>query len=259
MSGCGHDLSAIHALVDGELDAVHAAEVEACIAACPECAAEHARLIALRDALRSPGLRATASKALHARLAGFAEPEPEPEPAPTPLRPHRARPPLGWLGGGVGIALAACLALFAVGDRMGQDRALTDELVAAHVRSLQLNHLIDVATSDQHVVKPWFDGKLDFAPPVIDLAAQGFPLVGGRLDYVDRRAVAAIVYRRGRHTINLFVWPAIQGDPTAEDRKVQGYGLRHWRSAGMSFWAVSDVNPGDLAAFETDLKAQIGG
>jgi anti-sigma factor RsiW len=123
---------------------------------------------------------------------------------------------------------------------------------------LQAAHLTDVQTSDQHVVKPWFNGKLDFAPPVIELKDQGFPLAGGRLDYIGGRAVAAVVYRRGRHVINLFVWPDERGGP-GNGRSRDGYGLRHWRAGGLTFWAVSDVNPADLSLFEADLKARVSG
>ncbi len=140
------------------------------------------------------------------------------------------------------------LAIF-VGPALRGD-GLEEELVAGHVRSLQASHLIDVATSDQHVVKPWFDGKLDFAPPVIDLAQQGFPIVGGRLDYIDHRAVAAVVYRRGRHLINLFIWPSDR-PPPAGRHTLDGYTLLDWNKGGMSYWAVSDVNPNDLLLFET--------
>ena len=112
-------------------------------------------------------------------------------------------------------------------------------------------------TSDHHVVKPWFNGKLDFSPPVIELKDRGFPLMGGRLDYLDRRAVAAVVYARGRHAINLFIWP---DDTDGDDKAVRtkdGYNLRHWQGAGMNFWAVSDVAPVDLETFETEYKARL--
>jgi anti-sigma factor RsiW len=163
------------------------------------------------------------------------------------------------MGGGAGLAAAACAALFMINGVVGQDQTLTSELVASHVRSLQLNHLIDVETSDQHVVKPWFNGKLDFSPPVVDLKDRGFPLVGGRLDYLDDRTVAAIVYRRGRHTINLFVWPGGRAAWREHIHVRDGYDLRHWRQAGMTYWAVSDVNPADLALFETELRARTPG
>jgi anti-sigma factor RsiW len=134
---------------------------------------------------------------------------------------------------------------------------LADQLVASHVRSLQAGHLIDVATSDRHVVKPWFNGRIDYAPPVPDLAAQGFPLAGGRLDYADGRTVAAVVYRRRAHVINLFVLPA---RPQAwslphATRPPPGYAVLHWRDGGLDFWAVSDVAPEDLALFRKAFEA----
>lgn len=136
-----------------------------------------------------------------------------------------------------------------------QQDQLADEIVASHVRSLQAGHLTDVPSSDQHTVKPWFGGKLDLSPPVVDLAAQGFPLVGGRLDYIDHRPIAALVYRHKQHVINLFVWTqgasAVAPKPPAE---LQGYNLRRWQEGDMTFWAVSDVNGADLDMFVSEIK-----
>ena len=256
MTSCDHDPSAVAALIDGELDAVHAAEVEARIAACPACAEEYRGLRQLRAALRADGVRVAAPERLHRRLARSLAAAAAPSgPTVVPLTPRRARP-LAWMGGGAGFAVAAGAAMLAVVMLGRQDEALTGELVADHVRSLQVAHLVDVQTSDQHVVKPWFNGKLDFAPPVVELKDQGFPLVGGRLDVADHRTVAAIVYRRGRHLINLFVWPDRAAGGPGEVRTGEGYTLRHWRSGGLTFWAVSDVNPNDLALFEQQLKAR---
>jgi anti-sigma factor RsiW len=118
------------------------------------------------------------------------------------------------------------------------------------VRSTLAQHLVDVETSDRHTVKPWFNGKVDFAPPVFDLADAGFPLVGGRLDYLDDRVVAALVYRRNKHVVNLFVWPAKPDVlPARNVAPPAGYSIVHWAAGGLQFWAVSDVEPRDLEAF----------
>ncbi|QUD87068.1 anti-sigma factor family protein [Phenylobacterium montanum] len=255
MSDCGHDPLMIQALADGELDAVHAAEIERRIGACPDCAALHAEILALRDALATDGMRVAAPDRLKRRIA-----ESLAAAAPAEAMPRMTRRPRhwAWLGAGAGVAAAASIGLFAVVGAFQEDVALTADLVGGHVRSLQASHLVDVETSDHHVVKPWFDGRLTFSPPVIDLKDQGFPLVGGRLDYVAGRPAAAVVYRRGRHLINLFVWPDASAGGLERSTEADGYAVRRWRAHGMAFAAVSDVNPADLALFETDLKASGG-
>jgi len=254
MSGCPDWQDRLQALIDGELDAAHAAEVEAHLAGCAACAEAYARAIALRAALRGPGVRARAPDRLHVRLdAAVAATT---APAAAPHRAARRGDRVLWGFGGGGLALAACTVLALAVMPMMQTAELEQELVAGHVRSQLAGHLIDVVTSDQHVVKPWFGGKLDFSPPVIDLADQGFPIAGGRLDYIGRRTVAAIVYRRGRHVINLFVWPQGRGGGPAEARPGDGYTLLHWTRGGMTFWAVSDVNDQDLHAFQRLLEAR---
>ncbi|RFU49464.1 anti-sigma factor [Paraburkholderia sp. DHOC27] len=135
------------------------------------------------------------------------------------------------------------------------DTHLTEEIVDSHVRSLQFNHLYDVISTDRHTVKPWFDGKIDFAPPVIDLAPEGYPLVGGRLDYLNGRAVAVMIYRYKLHPINLYVWPGNDSGATPKLEVRNGYHLAHWSAAGMNYWAITDAGEGELDGFINGLRA----
>ncbi|MES2187771.1 MAG: anti-sigma factor [Pseudomonadota bacterium] len=184
-------------------------------------------------------------------------------PAAPPAARPRSRPwrGWGWLNWGPLGASFACGALVAVSvmglrDGVRVDGDLEQQVVAGHVRSLLVSHLTDVASTDQHTVKPWFAGKLDYAPPVIDLAEDGFPLVGGRLDYLQGRPVAALVYRRRGHAINVYVLPA-RSDTASPVRITvhQGWHLEQWSRQGMQFWAISDVGPEDLAKFVAALQA----
>src|SRR5207253_10074031 len=168
--------------------------------------------------------------------------------------------PWNWLGLAAAIVFAAILVFNVVPrlQRPGADQFLARQLIASHVRSLIANHLTDVASSDQHTVKPWLDAKLDFAPAVVDLSEKGFPLVGGRLDYLDNRPVAALIYQRRKHFINLFVWPAEAGAAgTIKAMSRQGYQLLHWADSGFNYWAVSDVNAIDLQTFKLQFDGQM--
>jgi len=138
------------------------------------------------------------------------------------------------------------------------DQFLATQLIASHVRSLMADHLTDVASSDQHTVKPWLDAKLDFAAPVVDLSGEGFPLIGGRLDYLDNHPVAALIYQRRKHFINLFAWPASPGASKAQKTMSrQGYHLLHWVDSDFNYWAVSDVSDGELQTFKRSFQQQI--
>src|ERR1700682_978271 len=165
-----------------------------------------------------------------------------------------------WLALAAAIIFAAIIGwnLLPRLQRPEADQFLATQLIASHVRSLMANHLTDVASSDQHTVKPWLDAKLDFAPAVVDLSSEGFPLVGGRLDYLDKRPVAALVYQRRKHFINLFVWPAGAGaDRTMKEISHQGYQLLHWLDSEFSYWAVSDISAKELQEFEQLFEKQI--
>ncbi|GJD52788.1 hypothetical protein OPKNFCMD_5555 [Methylobacterium crusticola] len=274
---CPDQALLLHGLLDGELDASNALRVEAHLEGCCACAEAYARLRAERQQRRQPGLRHRAPDALRERLAAAIAAEAAGAPAaPAPLAARTAppgRPPreggsvrsgvlrrIGGARGGLALALAACLAVFAVLPRGLEpgEPPLPDELVSGHVRSLLAAHLTDVTNSDQHGVKPWFAGRLDFAPPVVDLADRGFSLVGGRLDYINGRVVAALVYRRRDHVINLFIWPgtAAPGGLRRDRTSREGYSLLRWVQAGLTFWAVSDLNPTELSEFEQDFAAR---
>lgn len=239
MSACPDKEMLLHGLLDGELDAANAQAAEAHLKSCPGCTEAYRDLQALRERIAAPGIAYQAPEALRARLEALAAPE--------PIRPRRLRAAAPWAVSGAFAALAASLAVMVV---QPTTVALEDQLVASHVRSTLALHLVDVETSDRHTVKPWFNGKIDFAPPVADLAPEGFPLIGGRLDYVENRVVAALVYRRNKHVVNLFVWPEKAGlGLPARSGPHEGYAVVHWTDRGLQFWAVSDVDPRDLAAF----------
>jgi len=165
---------------------------------------------------------------------------------------------LAWAGGGIA-GIAASALMFGMAGLTPPPRAdaLGQEVISSHVRSLLSQHAIDVASTDQHTVKPWFNGRLDFAPPVIDLAAQGFPLAGGRVDYVGHRTVAVLIYRYGQHPIDLYVFPTTTGTKTAASTySADGYSIARWQQHGMSYWAITDAERDHLDSFVQALKMQ---
>jgi anti-sigma factor (TIGR02949 family) len=231
--------------VDRELSPELAAAIRDHLDTCAACRQRVGGREALGRAVRSVPYR-TAPDRLRARVAGQAK------------RTSSTRALLAWAAA---VILAVAIggsgwALIRSAARAGASGAdvVVAEVVSAHVRSLQAEHLFDVQSSDQHTVKPWFLGKLDFAPPVADLAAMGFPLVGGRLDYVSGRPVAALVYRRQQHSINVFVWPTSETSGTDTARSVRGFHVHHWIRDGMSFWVVSDLNDAELSEFAGALQ-----
>lgn len=251
-AACADRLPLLHGLADGELDAVHAAETEAHVRDCPACAAALSDIRVVSQLLRSEPVGWEAPDRLRrAVMADLAEPPDSPlQRLAEWLRRTFGRPAL-WVAAPSLVALG--LALLLVLPPSASRPSLDDELVASHVRSLLADHLTDVVSSDQHTVKPWFGGKLDFSLPVVDLAGSGFPLIGGRLDYLDGRVVAALVFKRNGHVINLFAWP---GSSTGAGKvAIKGFTILGWNAAGIEFRAVSDVNPADLVRFRQEFQA----
>jgi anti-sigma factor RsiW len=240
----------MHALIDGELDAGHARELEIHIATCAGCAARLREFHELRKMMTPAGLHLSAPTSLRASIEGKL-------PKSVAAVSSRRTVIKGFAVGATASALAASGLLVMV-IRTDDQKRILGEVVSAHLRSLQAQHLIDVQSTDQHTVKPWFNGRLDVAPPVADLTAQGFTLLGGRLDYVDAKPVAAIVYRRRVHIINLFCAPAPgSGDRAATMESLQGFNVRRWRENGINLWAVSDINADELAQFGENFEAAL--
>jgi anti-sigma factor (TIGR02949 family) len=238
----------LHAYLDGELPDAAAREVAAHVASCPRCGPWYEEQRTLRAALRErlptfrapDTLRAGIRRGLRATRG-------------TGGRPGVA-PPWRWVGAAAVLMLAVA-STWSLARRGAAGDAIAAEVLASHVRALMPGHLTDVLSSDQHTVKPWFNGRLDFSPPVPDFAASGFPLIGGRLDYVAGRPVAALVYGRRRHVIDVMLWPTGSGSragPAA--RTEQGYHLLHWTGGGYTYWVVSDLGLGELDDFASGLR-----
>jgi anti-sigma factor RsiW len=240
----------LHALIDRELDAGHAREVEAHVASCPQCNAQMRVYRMMHETLSAPSLRHDAPASLRSRIDRIV-------PRPAPAAAASRRSVLKGFAWGSALSAAAAASVVMLVVRREEEQRILGDVVSAHLRSLQADHLTDVLSSDQHTVKPWFNGKLDVAPPVIDLTAQGFTLLGGRLDYVNGRPVPAIVYRRRVHVINLFVTPASAGERGNAVEKVQGYNVRRWTWSDLDFWAVSDINGEELQEFQEKFEAGV--
>ncbi|HYT56076.1 MAG TPA: anti-sigma factor [Verrucomicrobiae bacterium] len=248
---CTNAQTLLDGYLDGELDPVRNLEIEEHLHGCTRCSLSYSDRQVIRRGLKTESLYFKAPADLQKRIQRSVR------------QAAKAEAPAGWLSWpwlrfAAPLAAAALVVLMLVPIFGGpsSDELLTQDVVASHIRSLMVNHLADVRSTDEHTVKPWFNGKLDFSPPVSDLAKQGFPLVGGRLDYLNNRPVAALVYQRDKHVINVFVWPADNSGQTGGPIKtLQGYHVIRWASSGMNFWVVSDLEQNQLAKFTDLLKA----
>jgi len=232
----------LSAYFDRELDVAKSLEIEGHLRECERCTAVVKQHEALHDALSAPSLVFAPPRDLEWRLRKAVRREAKPR-SLFVLQPWR------WAALPVAAMLAAALSWSVAVNRGGPsaDDLMLAELVSGHVRSLMVDHAVDIATSDQHTVKPWFNGKVDFAPPVADFKANGFPLVGGRVDYIGGRPAAVLVYKRNQHFVNVFIWPAGKEESQAlRNATYQGYHLLRWSGSGLTFWAVSDVNSADM-------------
>jgi anti-sigma factor RsiW len=241
---CRETKNLLNAYVDGELDSAGSLGVEKHVQGCASCLTDVENLHALASAIENGGLRFTAPQRLKTNVQAALR---EANPAPT-------RSIFNWRWGSA-VAAAVLIVVVSMQWLKPSQETLMNEIVSSHVRSMMANHITDVASSDRHTVKPWFSGKLDYSPPVKDLTDQGFRLLGGRLDYVDSRPVAALVYQRSQHLINLFVWPSNNTVTKQEDQLTrQGYNLIHWTQSGMSYWLVSELNLAELGECARLLK-----
>jgi anti-sigma factor RsiW len=236
---------------DGELDAAGILELEKHIHDCPACALAWRNAQGLKKALKQDSLFFTAPAELRRAIKTELRSQVE-------TKPRWSFGNWSWLTAATSSAATACLALLLTLTltRPSAQQRLAQEIVSSNIRSLMANHMLDVVSTDQHTVKPWFNGRLDFSPPVKDLAAQDFPLIGGRLDYIGGRSVAALVFQHRKHVLNLFIWPTNEknSQPAASASR-QGYNLIHWSEAQMTFWAVSDLNEKELMEFVQDFAA----
>ena len=235
----------IQPYADGELDVSNARAVEQHLQACSQCQSAVRSIRALRTALRSDAVAFRAPRRLRKNIRAAVRRE---------TRGERFSWSLPWIS--VATACALLLAgLFFFQSTRSSRSSIVDQVIANHVRSLLATHLVDVPSSDQHTVKPWFNGKIDFAPEVHDFATDGFPLVGGRLDYLDGKTVAALIYHRDRHVINLLLSPTTNHDAGVATFSRRGYNLNNWTRNGIEYWAVSDLNAEELGHFSALLRS----
>ena len=238
---CRETKNLLNAYVDGELDSAGSLSVESHVQGCASCLTDVESLRAMASAIENGALRFKAPQHLKKNVQA----------AIRAANPGARRSLFGWRWASTFASAVLIIGLtWTVTThraRSSEETLLVSDIVSSHVRSMMANHVTDVSSSDSHTVKPWFSGRLDYSPPTKDLTEQGFRLIGGRLDYLDGRPVAALVYQRSQHFINLFVWPSNSATIKQEDQMTrQGYNLIHWTKSGMTYWLVSELNTTEL-------------
>jgi anti-sigma factor RsiW len=238
----------LHAYLDGELDLSASLNIEKHLESCPGCAGAYRKFELLRRVNADADLDFASDAALSGARGALEQAG----------LPRRAKPGMAWRNSAFLVAAAAALVLaFLLPWRYeAQHDSMDREIVDSHIRSLQADRLVDVASSDRHTVKPWFQGKLDFAPQVPGLTAQGFALIGGRLDVIDNRKAAALVYKRREHVINLWISQGVAARNEPEESNVEGFHVVRWSKDGMTYRAVSDLDTGELRAFANLVRTQ---
>jgi anti-sigma factor RsiW len=244
---CDDARGLLTAYVDSELDVAHNLEVERHLDKCEACTRIVASQEKVRSAIQASGLSYEPSPDLSKRIETALR-----GPVKPAARPRMSWP---WLAAAAAILLAlVLLSRLPMGRVPASDTLVAQEVLDSHLRSLMPGHLTDVESSDRHTVKPWFDGKVDFAPPVVDFAADGFPLAGGRMDSISGRTVAALVYKRNKHLINVYIWPSSAPNSAPASATLQGYNLLHWTQGGFTWWMSSDLNADELAQLGAHLR-----
>jgi anti-sigma factor RsiW len=256
---CEESLTYLAAYLDDELDVAKSLDVQKHLTKCADCRQLEDEQVVLRSALRDPELSfkppAEFAKRIEAAVRGAARNEARSE-RPSWFERFRFGT-FPWVPATAAVAIIAMIGVLLFMNRMrtSHEQLIADAVLAGHIRSLQANHLVDVPSSDRHTVKPWFQGKLDFSPPVPDLSELGWNLIGGRLDYVDSRPVAALIYQRRMHDINVFLWPNHGlADDSIRQEDAQGYQILHWNGAETTYWVVSDLNNAELLQFARALR-----
>jgi anti-sigma factor RsiW len=251
-----HVREELSAYVDGELPPDRAMAVADHLTTCAECSSDYAAMLATVRTVRAEMVQLRAPDVLRARIRASLREESQEtvrRVAPTPR--HAWRIPWNAVAAALVLVVASSGLTMVATNRRAADSPVAEAVLSSHIRSLMPEHLTDVRSNDQHNVKPWFNGRLDFSPTVPRLDDQGFPLLGGRLDYVHGRPVAVVVYGRRQHIINVFSWPVTDGGAaTSAPRSRNGYNLEHWRDGAVEYWAVSDLNAAELRTFVTLLR-----